>query len=165
MHIFLVSYNISFCWLNDYLDYINYEEKNILEYLIQNKKIKYTDLLKIFKNCYNQIDDYVPINYEKYDSWEKSEEKQNEDNLYKIKKDEEKLNDPDNIYHINVKKINYEEILGIEEVFDFKKRFCSCKCLSDKADIKYITIYEFLKLIINMGEQELKYLLMIENKY
>ena len=163
--LFSVSCNISFCWLSDYLDYISYEDKNILESLIQNKKIKYTELINLIKNCYNKLtDNYLPDNFDKYDLWEKIGESQTKDNLYRIKKDEEKLNDPENIYNIEIKKINYEEILGIEEVFDFKKRFCSCKCLSDKADIKYITIYEFLKLIINLGDEELKYLLTMVNE-
>ena len=163
--LFSVSCNISFCWLSDYLDYISYEDKNILEYLIQNKKIKYTESINLIKNCYNKLtDNYLPDNFDKYDLWEKIGESQTKDNLYRIKKDEEKLNDPENIYNIEIKKINYEEILGIEEVFDFKKRFCSIKCLSDKADIKYITIYEFLKLIINLGDEELKYLLTMVNE-
>ena len=136
-----------------------------MEYLIQNKKIKYTELINLIKNCYNKLtDNYLPDSFDKYDLWEKIGESQTKDNLYRIKKDEEKLNDPENIYNIEIKKINYEEILGIEEVFDFKKRFCSIKCLSDKADIKYITIYEFLKLIINLGDEELKYLLTMVNE-
>ena len=162
---FLISCHLSFCWISDYINYIQYEEKNILEYLIQNKKTRYTDFIKIIKNCYNKLaENSLPTKYDKYDLWELVVEQKRKDNLYKIKKDEEKLNDPENIFNINIKKINCEEILGLEEVFDFKKRYCSCKCLSDKAEIKYITIYEFLKLIINLGEDELKYLLTIVNE-
>ena len=143
----------------------NYEEKNILEYLIKNKNVNYSELIKLTKKCYSKLhDNKKQTNYDKCELWEKVGEKKRRDNLMRIKSDEEKLNDPDNIYTIDIKKINYDEILGIEEVFDFKKRFCSCKCLSDKADIRYITIYDLLKLIINSGESELKYLLKMINE-
>ena len=162
---FLVTCNISFFWLEEYISYINYEGKNILEFLIQNKNLKYTELVNIIKKCYSRLSDNdLPTNFDKYDLWEKVGEKKRKDNLFRIKKGEEKLNDPENLYVLDIKKINYDEILGIEEVFDFKKRFCTCKCLSDKADIRYINIYDFLKLIINLGEIELKYLLKMINE-
>ena len=162
---FLVSCNISFFWLEEYISYISYEGKNILEFLIQNKALKYIELINIIKKCYSKLSDNdLPINFDKYDLWEKVSERKRKDNLFRIKKDEEKLNDPDNLYNLDIKKINYDEILGIEEVFDFKKRFCTCKCLSDKADIRFINIYDFLKLIINLGENELKYLLKMINE-
>ena len=162
---FLVSCHFSFFWLNDYLEYIIYEQKNVLEYLINNKELKYSDLVNEMKKCYKKLgNNKLPTNYINYDLWEEINEKIKKDDLYQLKRDEEKLNDPDKIYNINIKKINYNEILGIEEIFDFKKRFCACKCLSEKADIKYINIYEFMKLIMNFGEDELKYLLKVVNE-
>ena len=163
--IFSITCKISFYWLNDYIEYINYDDKNILQYLIDNRNCKYVDLLKTIKNCYGKLENtLIPKNSDKNSLWDKIEEKQKKDDLFQLKKDEEKLNDPDNIYDIDIKKINYNEILGIEEIFEFKKRFCTCKCLSEKAEIKYISIYEFIKLIMNLGEDELKYLLKIVNE-
>ena len=162
---FQISCNISFFWLNDYIQYILYDEKNLLEYLIDNKQIKYTDLVNKIKKCYKKLGNKdLPLHYVNQDLWEKINERSKKDNLYNLKKDEEKLNDPDNIYNIEIKKINYDDILGLEEIFEFKKRFCTCKCLSERADIKYISIYEFLKLIMNLGEDELKYLLNVVNE-
>jgi len=163
--IFLISCNISFYWLNDYINYISYDEKNILEFLIKNKKNKYLNLFKTIENCNSQlVGNNISANFNKYDLWEKTNKKWRKDNLYKLKKDEEKLNDPENFFNIIIKKINYDEILGIEEVFDFKKRFCTCKCLSERAEVRYITINEFLKLILNFGEIELNYLLSFVNE-
>ena len=162
---FLIYCNISFCWLNDYINYISYDEKNILEFLIKNRKNKYFNLFKTIDNCNSQLpDNTISANFKKYDLWEKMDEKWKKDDLYKLKKDEEKLNDPENFYNIIIKKINYDEILGIEEIFDFKKRFCTCKCLSERAEVRYITINEFLKLILNLGEIELNYLLSFVNE-
>ena len=162
---FSISCNISFSWLNDYFNYIDYNKKNILHLLIKSKKFKYSDLIKIIQDYNSKLNsNNSPSNKNKYDLWEKTNERKNIDNLYKLKIDEEKLNEPDNIYNIEIKKINYNEILGIEEVFDFKKRFCTCKCLSEKAEIRYISMYDLLKLIIKLGEDEIKYLLTMINE-
>ena len=163
--IFSISCKISFSWLNDYLNYIDYDNKNILDFLIKTKKFKYSDLIKSIQNSFLKINENdSPTNNNKYDLWEKTNEKKNYDNLFRLKLDEEKLNEPDNVYNIEIKKINYNEILGIEEVFAFKKRFCSCKCLSEKAEIKYLSMYDLLKLIIKLGENEVKYLLKLINE-
>ena len=163
--IFSISCKISFSWLNDYLNYIDYDNKNILDFLIKTKKFKYSDLIKSIQDSVLKINENdSPTNNNKYDLWEKTNEKKNNDNLFRLKLDEEKLNEPDNVYNIEIKKINYNEILGIEEVFAFKKRFCSCKCLSEKAEIKYLSMYDLLKLIIKLGENEVKYLLKLINE-
>ena len=163
--IFSISCKISFSWLNDYLNYIDYDNKNILDFLIKTKKFKYSDLIKSIQDSVLKINENdSPTNNNKYDLWEKTNEKKNYDNLFRLKLDEEKLNEPDNVYNIEIKKINYNEILGIEEVFAFKKRFCSCKCLSEKAEIKYLSMYDLLKLIIKLGENEVKYLLKLINE-
>ena len=154
---------ISFSWINHYINYINYSGKNIIQYMLKNRGIKIGDLLKVVQNCQSKIVS-IPINEEKYELWEKIIEKQMKDNLYKLKKDEEKLNDPEYIFNINLKKINHNEIIGLEEVFEFKKRFCNCKCISDKAELKAIKIIDLLKLIVNFGEEELGYLLHIINE-
>ena len=55
--------------------------------------------------------------------------------------------------------------MRLEEVFEFKKRFCSCKCISEKGEIRSIKITDFLKLIINFGEEEINYFInIIEEK-
>ena len=163
--IFSISCKISFSWLNDYLNYIDYDNKNILDFLIKTKKFKYSDLIKSIQDSVLKINENdSPTNNNKFDLWEKTNEKKSYDNLFRLKLDEEKLNEPDNIYNIEIKKINYNEILGIEEVFAFKKRFCSCKCLSEKAEIKFLSMYDLLKLIIKLGENEVKYLLKLINE-
>ena len=162
---FSIDCLISFSWINDYFNYINYSGKNILQYLIKTKNRKINELVKMVRECLSKNSNYTIQTIEKNELWEKIIERELHNNFYKLKKDEEKLNDPEHIFNINLKKINYNEILGLEEVFEFKKRFCSCKCLSEKGEIKSIRITDFLKLIINFGEEELNYFInMIEEK-
>ena len=160
---FSVYSMISFSWINDYINYMDYSDKNILHYIIKNKNINIRDLLKIIQNF--QINNENSVKHiENNFLWEKLNERQLNDNLLKLKKDEEKLNSPDNIFKINLKKINYCDILGLEEVFEFKKRFCSCKCISKKAELKAIKITDLIKLIYNSNEEEINYLLHIINE-
>ena len=158
---FSIECLISFSWINEYINYINYSGKNILQFIIRNNKRKINELLKIVEKCKSQIIHHNPINNEKYILWEKVSDKEVNDNLYKLKKDEEKLNDPEHIFTINLKKINSNEIIGLEEIFEFKKRFCNCRCISEKAEIRSLKLNDFLKLIINFGEDEINYFINI----
>ena len=160
---FVVSSLISFSWINDYINYIDYSEKNIIQYILKNKNLKLGELMKEIQK-YQNNNKNANKDIENNELWEKINEKQTNDNLYKLKKDEEKLNSPENLFQLNLKKINYNDILGLEEVFEFKKRFCSCKCISEKAELKAIKITDLLKLISNLGEEELIYLLNIINE-
>ena len=163
--IFSITCKVSFFLLNDFIEYINYKNKNVIEYIINNRECKFSDLMNLIQICDTKIEDKEDcIKNNEFQLWNKMNDKIKKDNLYHLKKDEEKLNDPEQLYTLNIKKIRNEEILGIEEIFDFKKRFCSCKCISDKADIKYINLKDFLKLIIYLGEDQLKYLLKIVNE-
>ena len=160
---FSVYSMISFSWINDYINYIDYSDKNILNYIIKHKNINIGDILKIIQNFQNNNENSVKY-IENNILWDKLNERQLNDNLLKLKKDEEKLNSPDNLFKINLKKINYCDILGLEEIFEFKKRFCSCICISKKAELKAIKINDLIKLIYNFNEDEINYLLHIINE-
>ena len=148
---------IRFSWANDYINYINYSGKNILQFILKKKDRKIAEILKVIQECKSKMINYEPIYKEKYDLWEKINDKDMKNNLYKLKKDEEKLNGPEYIFKIDLKNLDSSEILGLEEVFEFKKRFCNCICTSDRAIVKSIKLTEFLKLIIHFGEDEIKY--------
>jgi CRP-like cAMP-binding protein len=63
---FSIDCIISFSWINDYINYINYSGKNILKYIVRNKKRKINEILKIVDRCKSKIIHYSPINEEKY---------------------------------------------------------------------------------------------------
>ena len=145
---------ISFPWINDYIDYIDYSEKNILKNLIEDRNTKLNDLMKIIsefrdKNQKNNKES------KKNDILFKINEMQVKDNIYKLKRDEEKLNSSDNFFNLYLKKVDYKSVIGLVEIFEFKKRFCSFKCVSEKAELKKIKLADLLRLISNFTKDEL----------
>ena len=46
-------------------------------------------------------------------------------------------------------------MIGLVEIFEFKKRFCSFKCVSEKAELKKIKLADLLRLISNFTKDEL----------
>ena len=150
-----ISYSfVSFPWINDYINYIDYSENNILKFLINNKHIRIDELIKIIKG------------FQEPDKSKKNENKKNEkmyiidknqikDNLYTLKSDEEKINSPEYIFKLKLKIVNYKDVLGLEEAFEFKKRFCYYKCISDKAEIREIKITDLIRIILGMPKKDL----------
>ena len=157
---FIVYSYISFPWINDYINYMDYSRNNILNFLIENRNIKYEDLMKLFQNSRGKIRPKKE-SYGKFENFYELNESQMKDNLYILKRDEEKLNSSEYIFKLNLNKVDYKDVLGIEEVFEFKKRFCYYKCISEKAELKEIKIKDFLRLIISMTTNELSFLLNI----
>ena len=160
---FEVSSYISFSWLNEYFNYIDDSMGNILFYMIKNQKMKYSELREIIENIkmdstkspmnnfnYNNLNDIYNNSY-----------KNQKDNLYLIKNDEEKMNSKNNIFKINLKKIDYYDILGLENSFEFKRKFYSVKCISNNAEVKCIKISELLRIIFRSSNEDLLYMLKI----
>ena len=160
---FEVFSHISFSWLNEYFNYIDDSLGNILFYMIKNQKMKYSELREIIENIkldstnspmsnifYNNLNDICMNN-----------ENNLKDNLLLIKNDEEKINSKHNIFKINLKKIDYYDILGLEDSFEFKKKFYSVKCISSSAEVKCIKINELLRIIWHSSNEDLLYLLKI----
>ena len=156
--IFSLSIDICFPWINEYIDYIVNMKDNIIGYLSikkQNKFSKVLDLIEKFKD--KQVKS--PMIFNKYYLWERIEDKKNENNLIGLKIDEEKLNSNNNIYKIHIKNIDYPMLLGIEDTFEFKTKLYTIQCISEKAEIKSIKITDFIKIIFDMRENDLIYLL------
>ena len=70
-----------------------------------------------------------------------------EDNVYEIKNDEAKYNDPYNLFKVKVKTISNKDVIGIEDSLEMKKRFCFVKCVSSHAKIKRISVFDFIKTL------------------
>ena len=75
-----------------------------------------------------------------------------------LKRDEEKLNSSEYVFQMNLKKVDYKDILGLEEIFDFKKRLINYKCISEKAELKEIKFIDLMRLILNMSRKEISIL-------
>ena len=157
---FIVYSCISFPWINDFINYIDYSDKNILQFLIKNSQIQIDELINTIQKFQQKNQTHLQ-DEEINEKWYKINEYQINDNLYTLKKDEEKLNSPDYLFRLNLKKVEYKDVLGLEEAFDFKKRFCNYKCISEKAELKEIKIIDLIRLILSMSKKEISDLLNI----
>ena len=159
---FEVFTHISFSWLNEYFNYIDDSLGNILFYMIKNPKMKYSELREIIENIKKDSlnSPMKNINYNNLNEISMNN-KHLKDNLYLIKNDEEKVNDKNNIFRVNLKKIDYLDLLGLEDSFEFKKKFYSVKCISSSAEVKCIKINELLRIIWHSSNEDVLYLLNI----
>ena len=152
---------VGFSWLNEYYKYIDDSMGNILFYMINNKDMKYSELLEIVKNIKSDSlnSPMKDLNFIHLDDMNLSNRNNIKDDLYQIKNDEEKVNDSKSIFKINLKKIDYQDIIGLEDSFEFKKKFYSVKCLSSSAEVKCLKIDDLLRIIWNFSNNRLLYLL------
>ena len=157
---FIVYSCISFPWINDYIDYMDYSDKNILKFLVDNRNIKIDDLMKFLQE-FQEKNKSKNGKIEQFEILYKINDNQAHDNLYIIKNDEEKLNTSEYIFQLNLKKVDYKDIIGLEEAFEFKKRLCNYKCVSEKAELKEIKIIDLMRLILAMNRKEISDLLNI----
>lgn len=155
-----LNFNISFPWLNEYLYYFNNIDGNILFYIFYKKPIKYSELFDILNRTKSDMDKiFYMNNYMKIEEntkkWEESNEKVNEDNLLGVKYEEEQLNNKNKLFYVNLKDVKPNEMLGIFEPIESKKRFFSAKCVTEHAELSCIRIFDFMKIISTLKEDEI----------
>ena len=159
---------ISYSWLNEYYEYIEDSLGNILFYMISNSNLKYNELQEIIKNIkLNNMSNspMMDLYYNSINDINMSNKNSIKDNLYFIKNDEEQINNNKNIFRIDLNKVDYNDIFGLEDSFEFKRKFYSVKCVSDSAELKYIKIADLLKIIWNSKSSDYLYILkLIINK-
>ena len=159
---FEIYSHISYSWLNEYYEYIEGSLGNIFYYMISNPNLKYNELQEIIKNIKLEAENSPMKNL---DNNNIIHNKNKKDNLLNIKNDEEQINSNNKIFRIDLNKVNYKDIFGLEDSFDFKRKFYSIKCISESAEVKCIKVTEFLKIIWNSKNLDYMYLLkLITNK-
>ena len=155
-----LSFNISFSWLNDYLKYFHNYSGNLLFYLINRKPKKFSELVDIFdaaRKDMRQLDYLSHDNEEinEFFKWQKCNEKINEGNLIGIKYEEDKLNNSNNVYSINLKNVFSYDMIGLEDSLECKRRLFTAKCISDHAELNCIKVFDLLKILCNLEEDSL----------
>ena len=159
---FEIYSHISYSWLNEYYEYIEDSLGNIFYYMISNPNLKYNELQEIIKNIKLEAENSPMKNLDNNNIIHNNNKK---DNLLNIKNDEEQINSNNKIFRIDLNKVNYKDIFGLEDSFDFKRKFYSIKCISESAEVKCIKVTEFLKIIWNSKNLDYMYLLkLITNK-
>ena len=158
---------ISYSWLNEYYDYIDDSLGNILFYMISNPNLKFDELQELIKNIKLNVTNspMKNLDYSLCNDITMSNKNNLKDNLYYIKRDEEQMNNNTNIFKIELNKVDYNEIFGLEDCFDFKMKFYSVKCVSDSAELKCIKISDLIRIIWNSKRNDYLYILrLIINK-
>ena len=96
---------------------------------------------------------------ERYEKWEESNEKINGKNLLGLKIVEEKINRANKIFNVNLKNINQFEMIGLEDAIECKNRTFSAECISEHAELDFIKIFDFIKIISTLSDKDLYHFL------
>ena len=78
----------------------------------------------------------------------------NVENFMTIKNEEKDLNNPDNLYKIQISKNKIPTIFGIEEIFEVKNRLTTIECFSEQVNLKKIKINDFLNVLYTYKHNE-----------
>ena len=170
--------NVSFSWYKEYIDYIKSFNNNLLDILLKlkhknkNKEItddinKYLkekiDDIKIEINKKNYKEKYPFLNIDKIYLERKKDliemsrlynKEKNIDNFFKIKFDENELNDKKKMYKIPIFSTKIPKIFGLEEIFELKNRLTTVVCMSDQVNLKKIKIIDLLNILYSYKEYD-----------
>ena len=136
--------DISFAWLKTYLDYIINSEYNLFKKLEEFLPKKENDLIELIDYIKKNLPNCPSIIDKKF---KKIKNANFGNNVFDIKIEEDELNEPNKLFRINLKKIDYIDIIGLEDSMDLKKRFCSVKCTSTYGYVEKIKLINLLKII------------------
>lgn len=157
---FNISFNFSFAWFDDYLKYFNDINGNMIIYLLNNKQVTFSQLIVEIEKKTKELHDKYNLKFDDNDSynykmWEKCTEKVNRDNFLGIKMQEEKLNDENKVFNINIKEIKEQDMLGFEDAIECRRRFCSAKCISEHADLLIIKVQHLIRICRLLRQNQL----------
>ena len=162
---------VSFHWYIQFNEYIETFDESLLE-IIKDPNHHNTGELHIFLNKYikeiNEKKNKDKAFYDRYPffkikeiykqkkdiikhsemfSYDNKSKNKYDDNFYKIKYDENDINNPEKIYKIQIITFDKPCILGVEEAFELKRKFTSIKCISGQVRAKKIKIIDLLKVL------------------
>ena len=153
--------NTSYSWYKNYIEYIGSMKDNLINLIMAKKP----ENIRKFRELYNEElenhekkDKLISKNNDKnlffLNMKDVHLEKKNSDdrymktdNLFYIKKEEDELNNPNKLVKIPILTSEVPRVIGLEEPFEFKRRFTTVKCLSGKIVAKKINVYDLLKLL------------------
>ena len=155
-----LSFNLSFAWFDDYLKYFNDNSGNMIIYLMNKKPKTFSQIASEIKDKTNELNDKFNMkldsnNFLNYRKWEECTEKINKDNFMGIKNEEDKLNKENKIFFINLKNIKENEIIGLEDSIECKRRFFNAKCISEHADFLVIKTLNLVRICRSLKEHQL----------
>ena len=145
---------VSFNWKQEFINYISDFNSNFFKKISIQKYLTLLKLTKLINETKNNIPE-SPVIFKDFYFGKfilSLREKKNIDDL--ISKKDEKFSDPFHIFKVCLNKIHENEMIGLEEVAEFKKRFCTVKVVSETAHLKRIKAIDFFKLFASNTRYE-----------
>ena len=144
---------ISYGWVKKYLDYIVNSKYNLMRSLYNIGYVlseKDADLL--FQSLFKKIEK-SPCIYNPNKITDKVINNFNENNYLDIFNKNQEIKDDCNLFKMLIKIIDQKEILGVEDSFYLKQRFCCVKVISENAIAEKIYLNDLFQ-IMNMNSNE-----------
>ena len=153
--------NTSYSWYKNYIEYIGNLDDNLINFIMAKSPENLRKLRELYDGeleDHEKKDKLISKNNDKnlfflnmkdvHLEKKKSDDRYiKTDNLFSIKKEEDELNNPNKLVKIPILTSEVPRVIGLEEPFEFKKRFTTVKCLSGKIVAKKISVYDLLKLL------------------
>ena len=134
-------------WKNKFIDYISDFSTNFFLRVNTLEYTNYFKLMKLISDAKKSVPEspmiFHDFNFGKFNI----SLNQNKDINELITNKDEKFMDANNIFKVSMNNITNNDIIGLEEVVEFKKRFCTIKVKSDFAHLKRIKAIDFFKLL------------------
>ena len=116
--------DISFAWLTNFFEYIINSDNNLLKKLESFHPKNESDLINMIDKIKLNLPSCPSIVNRKF---KKLKKPQNfGENVFDIKLEEDELNNPENLFRIFIKKIDYKDIIGLEDSLELKKKILLC---------------------------------------
>ena len=145
---------ISLNWKKEFIDYISDFSSNILMRLNANRSLNYLKLTKLITEAKNKVPT-SPMVFRNFDYGKFNLSFIQEKNINElIENKDEHFSDPFDLIKIKINNVSDKDIIGLEEVSEFKKRFCTIQVKSGYAHFKRIKAIDFFKLYINNTSYE-----------
>jgi len=145
-----VSYN----WKSKFLDYISDFSSNFFLRVNTSNSISYLKLMKIINEAKETVPE-SPMIFRDFNSGKCNVSLvENKDIDELILNKDDKFSDPYDLFKVSMNKITDNDILGIEEIVEFKRRFCTIKVVSEYAHLKRIKAIDFFKIFVNNTSYE-----------
>ena len=145
---------ISYGWVKKYLEYIVNSKYNLMRSLYNIGYVlseKDADLL--FQNLFKRIEK-SPCVYNPNKLSDKVIENFNENNYLDIFNKNKEIKDDCNLFKMLIRIIDKNEVLGVEDSFYLKQRFCCVKVLSEHAIAEKIYMNDLFQVMnINSNEE------------
>ena len=144
---------ISLNWVKDFFNYIISSKNNLLHILMeQDERLKEPELRKLYDklliNCEKSPCNYDPfINNKIMTNYESSNTI-----LIDNKEEEEKMLNKYRLFKVSLKIIDNNDIIGIEDALELKKRFNYVKCISPQGELLKISLFDFFKLLNTLND-------------